>query len=171
MSRQIILAAAGLIVLTIVGVFAFAYLRKTPTSPKQTATEAESFKINASIKDILEEGRNLKCDATYPPDQIAKAAQVYTTGNRLRADFILSKADTDNYEAHYLSDGSYVYVWLSSILQGTKRSASQTPSQPQSPTDRNIDINQRVDLDCAAWPVDNAVFSPPPEVNFRETGL
>lgn len=73
--------------------------------------------------------------------------------------------------AYTISDGNYLYLWNDFTAAASKMKISEvaTDQKPnQAETAGTAGLDQKRDFLCENWSVDNSLFNPPADKNFKE---
>lgn len=167
----IIAGTVGLIIVLFVAGY-FAMNKKSAQNPQnpETATSQEATsdaQTKGSIKSLLSAGKNQTCTIKYPQADQMGQGTVYVSASKVRGDFLFT-SEGKAFDSHMIQDGEFMYSWSSASTQGTKMKTSDLEKVQPSPTSGQVDLNSEVNLDCSAWSVDNAKFSPPSNITFTD---
>lgn len=145
-----------------------------------TAPASEDLSFSGGYFDAIGRGRALECNWRAPEDSVgqmqAGQGKLYTDGNsrgRSEAAFEINGATTGAY-AIFTKDTVYNWAQLpSGTAIGTKISRSALEASGESLTEeqrrQGAAFSAKYNFDCKPWTVDEAKFTPPEDVEFRET--
>lgn len=164
----------AIVALGVVGGGAY-YVTSKNKDDGQRSSDSQSSEQNdklASIKGLIEEGRDLQCTFNSTEsngDRIS--GTVYISNERMRGDFSLETDDNPEYKSNVLQDGTNQYFWEESSKEGVKMKIDNVePSEEQETAaeQQSIDQDRQYDFDCSDWSVDETMFSPPGDVEFTD---
>lgn len=178
MSKQVVIISAVIAILGIAGLAAFVMVPKTsapsnsqPTVTNNTASPAsQDSTIKGSIQSLLSAGKNVKCEIAMP-DSGAKGT-TYVSGDKIRNDFTVKVGQTEMM-THMVKEGDYMYMWQDGTSQGTKIKFDMNSPKPSAVSTQEAqaqiaNLDKQVDMNCAAWSVDNTKFDIPKNVVFND---
>lgn len=173
MSKQPIIIAAVLGVLTLGGVVAFMQMQKPAPKPVEVAEQnvqqaPENTSQKGTIQSLIAAGKNVVCEINMG-DQ-GGSGTTYVSGNKLRGDFTV-QIENNPMATHMVSDGEYLYMWTDGSTQGTKFKIdpeTQKKVATSSGQASVTDFEKEVDLKCTAWTIDNSKFTVPTDVKFTD---
>ncbi len=159
---------AGAIILTVIAIGAFVFMKKPASTSLQTSVTQEETApaqgSQSSIKSLLGLGKNQTCEVTYPDG--GTSGTIYVAANKVRGNFTMT-VEGKPFESSMIQDGTYGYFW--SGTQGTKMKIDQTASaSPTATTQKTADLDEKVDMKCGSWNVDDSMFTPPGNVTFTD---
>lgn len=120
-----------------------------------------------SINQLMTMNKPMKCtwkDATADSEV---TNVLYIQGKKFRQDVTMG----DLGKAFTVSDGEYVYIWNDFTGAATKfkiDEISNDKSDQQAANDNSAGLEQPRNFSCAAWTVDNSVFSIPTDKTFKD---
>jgi len=173
--------ALGLAVFVVIGAVLFGvYGKKLTNQPgavnqvqnQNQVTSQASETVNPSgeytINELLTMNKPLKCawkeSATGDKDV---TNIIYISGKKFYQDVTMS----DIGHSFTISDGDYLYIWNDFNDMASKMKYSQIKTSPvpgQGKTPGASGQEQKRDFICEKWSVDNSVFSPPNDKNFKD---
>jgi hypothetical protein len=164
----IIIAAVVILLLVAVGGVLLLKYSKAPAQPTSTtntkAIETQSSNsITGTIKDLM--GKTEVCAISYPNSEIK--GTIYVSGNKFRGDFTIKRDGTVISAGNAISDGTYLYAWNSATSMGIKMKVNAIPTAPDGKP-QGVDINQKINLNCSPWIVDNSKFTIPSDIKFTD---
>lgn len=177
MSKQVGIAI-GIILLLLLGGFGYMKLSgktavQTPSQDGTTNTTNNGSAMG-SLKDLLTAGKNVSCTVSYTGNQAGTSGTTYVSGKKVRADFTVKTSDGKETVSHMIQDGTYAYIWTANSTVGTKmkveavENTDKTAAAPSQPQSQAVDLNQKVNMKCSDWRVDESVFVPPTTVKFTD---
>ncbi len=169
MSKQVIWAIVGVIVIVLAGWYVMSNPQlggnlngETATS---TATTTPSASGNAySFKDLMGFSGSQKCVINSPVGSTVGSGTVYVSSGKVRGDFVVD-ASGQSVTAHMISDGTNTYTWMDGFTTGYKMPMMTGSTNSAAPT-QGVDVNQKLNYNCGSWTVNNTVFTPPTSVTF-----
>lgn len=176
MSKQRGIIIAVVVILALLGFFAFSQMKK-PVSPadEQTAVEQNNSTpvpqqesvSKGSLRSLITAGKNVNCEINYP-DGNTKGT-TYISGNKMRGDFTVKGPDNKEIASHMINDGTYAYIWTDTVKTGTKiKIDAVNPSVSPNAQSQSADLDAEVNLKCSPWSVDNSKFSVPSDIQFSD---
>lgn len=171
----LIILATGLLV---GGVWWFG-LRDTSDSDSQSQQPSEESTSNlASLNDLLSRNQDLMCVySDSHEDGTTSSGTVYLSRGRMSGSFSTSSPGEDHIKGHIISDGQSQYTWEEGSDEGVKFDLSQAQTdagdmdEPDSDQTASIDRDTDYQFQCEEWAVDEAVFTPPANVEFKDFDL
>ena len=153
---------------------------QAPTDQKITPESGSEQGITASVRDLLGMGKNVKCTfSTSETDEDGvktdTSGTVYISGKNMAEDVKVVSSDKEvgTVNMKMISDGTTIYSWNPELkTQGMKfkmmdETAAET-SEPTKAQSQNANIDEKIDMKCSDWNVDNSVFSVPTDVKFSD---
>lgn len=157
---------------------------KTPTGTDNNVVEnqptvapTEQSQSN-SLRDLLALGKNQKCvfSASTTDDKGIKTdttGTIYFSGKNLAEDLTSTSTDkgTPTINMHMVSDGAYLYTWdQSAKTQGMKIKITEPEEDDTDKTKGKspVDLDEKVNMNCSVWIVDNSKFTIPTDVKFTD---
>ncbi len=167
----------GLVVLAVVAWAIMAYTGDRDDNGMMDDEDRDEMmdgSFSGNIFDLARRGGTQKCTWTTSGEGYEGTGTVYVSGNRFRTD-MMGTTQGVAYKAYALSDGTYFYSWSDAAPFGMRMMMTQFeqqqaeagqggPAYDPGPSDYNIDY----DFTCGAWDEDDAVFTPPADVQFSE---
>jgi hypothetical protein len=173
-----IIVGVLLLLLVLVGGGMFLLSNKSATPGTQTQTNQNSPKsegkiettsVSGTIKDLLAGGKTQTCTITYPNN--AGTGTIYLADKKMSGNFTIREFNGKQITGNMVSDGTYMYTWSTDANMGIKMNLAETQKQVQSTTNgqnSSVDINQKVDMKCSSWNVDNSKFTVPTNIKFTD---
>ena len=171
MSQKTIIAILASILIIAGGAAAYLLFsddKETSTSntQNQTATEATidtPSTISGSIASML--GANTARKCTYS-DEVAQGTVYVTNDNRMRVDFVNVGSEEEN--GSMIVTHNRQHIWNDSKKEGMTMAYTAAPESDEAPedSDQSVDMNHEYTLTCSPWKVDEALLTPPTDVNF-----
>ena len=124
------------------------------------------------MNELRLEAENRKCNfnSTLEDGSQSKGTIYIDADKRMRGDFDLTKDGETTKSSMIIRDDTQ-YLWQQSTKDGVKMAIdeilNQNSNTNQSASD-GTDANTPVDFTCSAWRVDDAMFTPPADVTFRD---
>jgi hypothetical protein len=163
----IIIAAIILLLIVATGGIFFLKSSKSPAQTQSTNTQAakptSSNPITGTIKDLM--GKTEVCAISYPNSETK--GTIYVSGNKFRGDFTIKRDGIVDSAGNAISDGTYLYAWNSATSMGIKMKVKVVPTAPDGKP-QGVDINQKINLNCSPWIVDNSKFAIPSDIKFTD---
>ena len=165
-------------------VFLSACTVKTPTGTENQAGEDKTTPTeqsqSSSLRDLLAMGQNQKCtvstSAVDETDGTKTDTQgtIYISGKKMAQEVIVTSTDKEmpSVNMSMVSDGTYMYTWNPQKKdQGMKLKI--TESEGTTETKGNtakgaVNFDEKVNVKCSPWIVDNSKFTVPTDVNFTD---
>lgn len=139
---------------------------------EETSKSDDSGSFTGSLKDLMMKAVPTKCTWSETSDGETFSGTTYVNGNKFRTEI-----ETPEGNAYSISDGKYMYTWMSNKLKGMKISLEAVEAGDEDFSDlgdageedsleySNIDANYK--YDCHAWSGSSAKFNPPEDVEFQ----
>lgn len=154
-----------IIVLVILGINIFGSKKSTNIAPASSPVAQTPQNQNLkSLKDLLASGQPVKCSFKDPE---SGEGIIFVTKGKARSDFS-SVSGSSAFKAHMLVLDQTSYIWTEGSSTGLKTSLEAKQATSSGQTSSSMDSDKKMDFSCAAWTVDNAVFSLPKDVKFTE---
>ena len=170
-----IIAIAGVIILLLIGIFAYLMSTKNKAgiSPaSQTATTNETAVGGMkSLRDLMTAGVAQKCTFKSTVEGVISEGTTYVAGGKMRGDFI-TEVEGKTTTGHSIYDGKMSYVWMDGNSNGFKMAFDTSVNTDADVTDttvqQGLDINQELDYNCSVWITDQSLLTPPANITFME---
>lgn len=139
-------------------------------STQQTVSNAESLDGEATFRELLALGDNIRCNVSYEPEEYNGVfdGTVFIAGERMRADFVMNSPE-GTMETSVINTGDRVYTWGSTPMGRMAimfDAPEDTPESDSDDTDEPFDMDENVTYRCGTWTVDASVFAPPADIEF-----
>mgnify|MGYP001587665224 CR=1 FL=1 len=123
-----------------------------------------------SLVELLAMGTSQKCAFGQTVNGSVNEGQIYISNGKMRGDFSAA-ANGQTMMAHMISDGEDMYTWLDGMNIGFKLSMGSTQAPvPGAAANGSLDVNQKLDYDCAPSTVAASQFTLPSGVQFSALG-
>jgi hypothetical protein len=160
----------GIIALLIIAAGALVFTRNNTTtevaSNSSTAESATQASVEtASIKSLIESGRNRMCTFKTVESGTESEGTVYVADGKMRGDFAI-QAGTTSMISHMIHDGSTGFVWTDGQATGFKIAIDTNEISAQQ--DKYLDPNKNLEFNCEAWSQDSFKFKLPSDIAFNE---
>lgn len=139
----------------------------TPEDDAEAVTGGESYRGN--LLALMSRGGNTRCSWEGESEGVVSRGTVYVAGSsQIRADYE-SQMDGEMTTGHLIRSGDMVYVWSADMEQGFQMAFDEerffggTDTTAETPA---VDPNQEYDYECSSWNPDQAMFTPPSDVEF-----
>jgi hypothetical protein len=158
------------LILIAAGFFGYSkFANNSNTNPSVTITKDQNSTENSftsTIKELLGKGLTQKCTITYPQDK--GTGIMYFSGNKFSGEYTI-ETDGEKLTGHTLSDGIFVYVWSdASPKMGIKMKLDDVMKTSPTEIEQTGDLSEEVDFKCSSWTLDQAKFTPPAEIEFKD---
>ena len=170
--KFIAIAVAAIILLLGGDLFLYSKNSSPNSTPTQKATVSPTTTSqNGSLLDILASGQNKKCNFDVKSSSGADTkGTFYISGTKVRGSLNITtngKLDTMN----ILRDGDTNYMWGSALPTGIKMTLSANDFAENINTQTSTtNPDQKMDLKCVSWTVDQSLFTVPADVKFTDAG-
>lgn len=154
---------------------------KAPGSTNETADTNTEENQSTSLRDLIGMGKNQKCTiSTSITDEDGIKTDTegvfYISGKKMAQEYIVTSTDTDmpKVTMRMISDGEYMYTWNDENKdQGMKIKVTEPEDEDIDVESgeaqyESIDMDEKVDLKCTPWIVDNGKFTIPTDVTFTD---
>ena len=169
MNNKVIIAIIAVIV--VAGAI-FMLTRKETNAPVvESNTEATTQRESgvsvetASIKSLIESGKNQKCTFKSSEHNAETAGTMYIAEGKMRGDFTVDASGAKT-TSHMMHDGTTSHVWVDGQESGFKMSIDANAhgtTQTQA-----VDPNKNYEYNCEKWSADRTKFELPAGVTFNE---
>lgn len=156
MSRRIKLIIAAVVVVILVLIAGFSFLKKSQNDATAGLAKAQNAEPVGTLKSLLSMGKVQKCDISYSNDRGKTSGTIYVSGKKMRGDFTVVDQNNKQMDSHIITDETYIYSWSGTSPQGVKTKVEAAI------------IDQQVQSKCASWSVDSSKFTPPANIQFRD---
>jgi outer membrane lipoprotein-sorting protein len=169
-----LLAIAGVIIVLLLLAGGFFYLsssskKQAPVAQTTTQTAVPtSSSTQATIKSLLASATPKQCNYSDHTVTTTINGTIYVAGGKASADFQM-ESPKGPITSHMISDGTYVYVWTSTMTQGFKMPLSQATANAQ--TSQTLDVNKTFNFTCKDWITDSSKFALPANITFTTVTL
>lgn len=136
--------------------------------PQSQGTESISPSGSYTINELR--GMNKPMECTWSESATEKNSvtnTLYINGNKFYQDVAMG----DIGHAYTISDGEYLYIWSDFNNAASKMKFSEIKTgaaSAQTPGQNDAALEQKRDFVCKNWAVDNSVFNPPQDKNFKD---
>lgn len=176
MNKTILIVLA--VVLVVGGVWWFGFKDTSDSDPQSQQPNEESASSLSSLNDLLSRNQDLMCVYSDSQDDgTTSSGTVYLSRGRMSGTFSTNSPGEDPVKGHVISDGQSQYTWEEGSDEGLKFDLSQTASENGDTEEADGDQAANIDRDtdyqfqCEEWPVDESVFTPPANVEFKDFDL
>lgn len=166
MNKKAIWIVLGVIVIALVAYFVMNRQTASPESLLNNATESGP----QSLKDLLTAGQSVKCE--YNDQANNSQGTAYVTTKKMRGDFS-SVVEGKTIVSHMIFDNETTYVWQEGetsglMMKNTADDQTTSPdySSPEAP--QSVNLEEKIDYQCSPWIVNNAMFSLPEGIDFKD---
>lgn len=167
-------------VLVVVGGAVLYAKDKTVTSQVSAPTASSVVQpgSGSSLKDLLAKTTPTKCTVSSTNDTSDASGVVYVANGKMRSDFT-STMKNGNLAgkvvvAHMIVDADTSYMWGDGEMKMGIKMARQSmlevnPDAANTPQSQAaMDMNEKSDYHCDGWTADEALFTPPANVQFQD---
>lgn len=167
MNKKALIAAGLVIALVVLGAFVFSNKKQTVTQNEMPLADNQTKEgTNASLKELFTSGTSQSC--TFNSNTAGNGSgTVYMTTGHMRGDFNVSYNDMTT-STHMISDGTTSYIWIDGQPNGFKMAFDSQGQQSNTPNEKAIDMEQKIDYRCSNWTPDQTMFVPPSTVTFSD---
>ncbi|MFH1286173.1 MAG: hypothetical protein ABII02_00230 [Candidatus Magasanikbacteria bacterium] len=131
--------------------------------------------IHDSMEKLLTKEKTLKCTVEETEDGEKVITTLYIDHEKMRADSRVSGGGDEEIDSHIISDGEWMYTWLSAEENGMKINIKEMEElgkkfENSEENFGDFDIaesEEKMDFNCKKWKVDKSVFIPPTDVSFN----
>ena len=145
----------------------------TPLVATPTPTVEES--MNASLKDLVAQGRSVQCSFSFNDDKAktSSTGTLFASGKKFSqtSQVIMNNGKTPvTQRMNVISDGSFVYTWNPEVKSSGMKISMDTGSAPTPGTAKEAPANldQKMDMKCTPWTADETKFNVPTDVKFTD---
>jgi hypothetical protein len=142
-----------------------------PTETEQSST--------SSLRDLLAMGKNQKCIVTTSTTneegiKTDTIGTIYISGKNVAQEVSVTSSDkkAPNINMRMISDGTYMYSWDTSKKTPGMKIKMTEPSdggvQNTKGQSGSVDFDNKVNMKCSGWSVDNGMFTIPSDVKFTD---
>lgn len=176
--KRLTVLAITLAVIIVVGGAVFVWLlladdEVTQESMSQTEVVAQQQEIDvreASIKDLLARGEDMTCSFSYEDEEGRTTGQSYFSDERVRGSFTLNTEAQQSTSEMLVADGG-AYIWSLEEMEGIKTTGLDFDESNESSSESTagpVDADQKYNVECTSWTVDETVFDVPSDVEFTD---
>lgn len=172
---------SGIIIfLLVAGAFIYFVMQKTDTflkdqqlaklENKETPTPAITGNENGkSLRDFFASTETISCN--YKNDAGKSSGKIQVAGSKLHGEFMTELAGISQ-TSNLVSDGKLVYIWVEGDKTGFKIPLTDIKAaDPKNSSNKELDLDKKIDYTCEPWNVDQSVFNIPKEVTFTDLSL
>lgn len=152
-------------------------VENTQATEEKTTDTAQSQ--SSSIRDLLASGKSQKCTVSLSETnekgiKTDTQGTVYISGKNMAEDIAVTSTDKamPNVNMRMISDGTYMYTWnTESKAQGMKikmTEPTEDSADKTKPTNTGVNLDEKVNMKCSVWAVDNSKFIVPTDVKFAD---
>lgn len=171
-------------------VLLFAVLISACTIQKPTGTENQAGQNpdvvveteesqSTSLRDLLALGKSQKCVITssVTDDDGTKtdtSGTIYISGKKMAQEVMVTSTDKEmpKINMRMISDGDYMYTWNTETkAQGMKIKITEPEkgtAENGNPENGSISMDDKLNVKCSSWLVENSIFSIPSDVQFTD---
>ena len=125
------------------------------------------------MQDLIARGKSLKCTYKDNSDEGGEVTGiVYITDDKRRIEFkVINKETNEKIQTNSMHIGEWMYSWSNSSTEGMKMNLKEIygdekfEKYSQGETDS---MKEKIDYKCHAWIVDDAKFTVPVNVDFKD---
>jgi hypothetical protein len=139
----------------------------------------ETEQSQSSLRDLIALGKNQKCIVTTSNVneegiKTDTASTIYIYGKKMAQEVAVTTTEknTPNVNMRMISDGEYMYSWnLENKSQGMKIKITEPSDggvQNTNGQTGSVNLDNKVDMKCSTWFVDNSKFTIPSDVSFTD---
>lgn len=131
--------------------------------------------IKGSLNKLMSLGKSVECEFNYVDSEGTVEQTTYVSKEKFRSDSTMT-IDGDNVQVHSISDGTWLYMWSDMTPgQGTKIKFEDFIDDAQEAgqgeyESANLDLEKEYDFKCVPWIPNNAKFTPPSNIDFKDLG-
>lgn len=142
-----------------------------PIVPQVTAsTDTQATTNNQmSLKDLLTLSSPQECTTTFTANGVETHGTVKVAQGKVRADYETTVSGKV-WKVHALLDGSNSYTWMDGFPQGFKVALSTDEVKTNTESAQGADVNQKMNVECRSWNIEDALLSLPANINFMTIG-
>jgi len=137
--------------------------------------QAQPEKLSGSIEELMAKNKSLKCDLIAKADAVISSGTTYIADGKARVDY-KNKMGSVTVTSHMINDGTWLYTWteeypgqaLKMKLDALPKEANLNTNAPQAEKAGVENYQAQYDYNCFTWVKDNAMFTPPANVNFQD---
>jgi len=154
---------------------------KAPGVENQAGEAGTEQSQKTSLRDLIGLGKNQKCTVTTSitdEDGIKTDTEgvFYISGKKMAQEVTVTSTDkeTPKVNMRMISDGEYMYTWNNENKdQGMKLKITEPEKEDVDVKSgeakyESFDMDEKVDLKCSPWIVNNSVFTVPSDVQFTD---
>lgn len=177
MSKQAIASVLGVVVVLVVGYFAFGKTKsdgiQNSAMQNGNSSGVESTNPNAkkmSFDAFLKQGGSYECTVVQNVSGVTSTGVVYVDGANVRGDFN-SKVSGMSVDTTFLVKDGYSYTWSSALAgKGFKVKIENPGGAGGTATSGSysFDASRIGEYDCKSWTVDASKFALPTAVTFMD---
>lgn len=137
--------------------------------------ENESNSVKGTFKELLGQGKRLKCEFSFENTETKMHGVAYTDGQRMYQEVFVDQGDLDeDIKTSLITKNNQVYMWNSmQPEQGMKISLNEVKSDPEMTEETNESLespglSQSFDYKCEPWQVNDEKFEIPSDKNFMD---
>jgi len=150
-------------------------LNRPQTEGNNTAPEAaKEQNMNTSLRELMAKGNNVQCNYSFidPETKISSKGVMYLSGEKFAQEteiVVPPEGSAVGGKMNMISDGTNIYTWNPDKKDsGMKFPIEKTEGSDSSVQNGKIDYDQKMDMICTPWAVNQSKFSVPGDVNFTD---
>jgi hypothetical protein len=146
---------------------------KNEVSQEEKATDNESSSVKGTFKELIGQGRKIKCEFSFENQENQMSGVAYTDGDKMYQKVLVNQADME-IETNIIVKDNQIYTWNSMQPdQGMKMNLSEFENNPEmieesETSTTNPGLNQSFEYKCEPWQVDNKKFDVPADKSFMD---
>jgi hypothetical protein len=156
----------------------------TTPAPSNTNTQAGEDKTTpteqsqtSSLRELLAAGKSQKCVFTSSRTDdnkvtINTSGTIYISGKKMLEEIQVKSNDKEalNIDTRLISDGTTIYTWDANRKNsGIKfKIAEQAAVAGTKTQNQSVDLDNKVDMKCSAWALDETKFNVPTDIQFTD---
>lgn len=176
MNIKVIFAILAIVVIGGAGVYFMAGNSTTPAMPENEGESMHSDDVmnkdemtsfTGKLQDLLARTGSYRCSVSQEVNGAHTDGIVYVADGKLRGDFE-SSVQGITIESHMIVKDSNIYAWTPISPNGFKipQAEATKPADETTPSSQNYaDFQQEYTYECAAWTIDETLFTLP-EIDF-----
>ncbi|MDO8488449.1 MAG: hypothetical protein Q7S31_04075 [bacterium] len=165
--NKAVLAVIAVVILVGLGAYFVINKGKSSSGPTGSTANEQATTGAQSLKELLMGGVAQKC--TF--DSAGSQGTVYVGSGKMRGDFT-SATGGQTVQSHMLVDGNTSYIWMEGQKTGFKTtldaSADASADAQTNTTQSQINVDEKLDYNCAPGGVNSTMFDLPAGVQFSD---
>jgi len=168
MNTKLIMIIVGVLVLLGAGYWFFMADDEPDAASNGNQDQTASLDRQASLEELAAGRENLVCTYSQTAeDGSTSSGTTYLASGRMSGEFTIAVEGQAPVRSYIINDGQNQYTWQDGSNQGYRFAVDELDADTAADDPvQSVDTGQDYNFNCQEWPVEEARFSPPSNVDF-----